>query len=109
MAKIVYTKDNLLVFDDGTNITCDHYNDCCEYNYAKFDDIDDICRGTNFDTSNLTIEIVEGAGFRFGNLPAKMFFVPCYSEQNGYYSHDLSIFINNEVKGTLEECEEIYC
>lgn len=109
MAKIVYTKDNLLVFDDGTDITCDHQNWCCEYNYAKFEDIDDICRGTDFDTSNLVIEPVEGYGFRFGNLPAKMFFVPCYSKQNGYYSFDLEIYIKNELKHTLQECEMIYC
>ena len=50
MAKIIHTEDNLLRFDDGTEITCDHVQDCCEYNYAKFDDIDDICRNVKFDT-----------------------------------------------------------
>ena len=101
MSKIVYADDNELRFDDGTTITCDHEQDCCEYNYAKFDDIDDVCRTTDFDTSALVIETVDGSGFRFGNLPSKMFFVPCYSEQNGYYTDELVVYINNEVQGVL--------
>lgn len=42
----------------------------------------------------------------FGNEPQKLFFVPCYSEQNGYYSSDIEIYFNGK-KVLQLECEEI--
>lgn len=105
MAKIVELYENLIKFDDGTTITAFHARDCCEHNYADCEQLDDIARNTDFDTSKLEIDILQDQGFRFGNKPSKMFFVPCYSEQNGYYSTDLNIFINGRMVGTLE-CEE---
>ena len=35
-------------------------------------------------------------GFRFGNPPVNMFFVPCYSIQNGYYSSELDIWYDGK-------------
>lgn len=98
MAKIKKIDDNYLEFDDGAVITCDHEQDCCEYNYAAFDAIDDICKKTDFDTEKLRFEAVEDSGFRFGNMPNKMFFVPCYSSQNGYYSDELDVYYNGRLK-----------
>jgi len=66
--------------------------------------LDDIAKITEFDTKNMVFERVEGSGFRFGN-ENKMFFVPCYSEQNGYYSTEIEIYYND--KKVLEfDCEE---
>lgn len=92
MAKIrkYSTDEQILHFTNGSAITTFHEQDCCEWNYADFDQIDDIAQGWDFDMENLTFEKVIG-GFRFGNLPSKMVFVPCYSEQNGYYSNDIDI------------------
>lgn len=83
-----------IVFDNGSTITFGHEQDCCERNYADFQQIDDIARGWKFD-ENLDFEAIENAGFRFGNLPNKMVFVPCYSDQNGYYLSDIQIYYNN--------------
>ena len=94
MAKIINTEDNLIEFSDGTIITCDHDQDCCEYNYADCGQIDDLARGYDFNTSKLVFEVVEGSGFRFGDRPERMFFVPCYSDQNGYYSDEIDIYLN---------------
>ncbi len=109
MAKIIHTEDNLLRFDDGTEITCDHCQDCCEYNYAKFEDIDDLCRATKFNTNQLVFEKVEGSGFRFGNKNGRMFFVPCYSDQNGYYTAELDVYYNGKEVLHIDECCENYC
>lgn len=109
MAKIIHTEDNLLRFDDGTEITCDHCQDCCEYNYAKFEDIDDLCRATKFNTNQLVFEKVEGSGFRFGNKHGRMFFVPCYSDQNGYYTAELDVYLNGRQVLYIDECNENYC
>ena len=66
MAKIINTEDNLIEFSDGTIITCDHDQDCCEYNYADCEQIDDLARGYDFNTSKLVFEVVEGSGFVLG-------------------------------------------
>ena len=105
MAKIIELYENLIRFDDGTAITAFHAQDCCEHNYADCEQLDDIARNTDFDTSRLEIDILQDQGFRFGNKPFNMHFVPCYSEQNGYYSTNLDIFINDKMAGMLR-CEE---
>lgn len=105
MAKIIKLEENLIEFEDGTQITCDHEQDCCEYNYADCEQLDDLARAYNFDTAKLQIEAVEDAGFRFGDRPERMFFVPCYSVQNGYYSSNIDVYINGELKASFC-CEE---
>lgn len=107
MARIVELYENLIKFDDGSAITAFHAQDCCEHNYADCEALDDIAKSRDFDTSKLEIEIIEDQGFRFGNKPFNMHFVPCYSVQNGYYSTNLNIFINDKVAGTLE-CKECF-
>lgn len=104
--KICFVDDKQIKFDNGDVIIFGHCQDCCEVNYADFEQIDDIARSTNFE-SPIEFESVEKAGFRFGNKPNKMFFVPCYSNQNGYYSSDIDIYYNNNrVLNFL--CEEHY-
>ena len=95
MIKIKLIDEEKIVFDNGDCITFDHEQDCCEWNYADFQQIDDIAKGWKFDKKKLVFEAIEDCGFRFGNLPNKMVFVPCYSEQNGYYSSDIDIYFNN--------------
>lgn len=104
--KIYFVDDEQIEFDNGDVITFGHCQECCEVNYADFKQIDDIARSTNFE-SPIEFEPVEKAGFRFGNKPNKMFFVPCYSNQNGFYSSDIEIYYNNDcVLNFL--CEEHY-
>lgn len=93
--RIVRITPDLVQFNTGDVITYHHSPDCCEFNYADFKQIDDIALRTSFE-SPLSFEKVGTTGFRFGNQPLKMFFVPCYSEQNGYYSNDLDIFYNGK-------------
>ena len=105
MAKIIEAEENILRFDNGVEIYCDHAQDCCEHNYADFTQLDDIARSRDFDTDKLEIEILEDQGFRFGNKPFNMHFVPCYSVQNGYYTTKLDISIDGRLVGTTY-CEE---
>lgn len=109
MAKmhIVNIDEEEIRFEDGSVITFDHYQDCCEHNYADFEQLDDIARVATFDTKNMVFEAVPESGFRFGN-EGNMFFVPCYSEQNGYYSDDIDIYYNGQ-KVLSFDCEEVYC
>lgn len=106
MAKIINIEENRIEFSDGTIIDCDHEQDCCEHNYADFSQLDDLARSHDFKTSNLRFEAVNGSGFRFGDSPFTMFFVPCYSEQNGYYSSDIDVYLNNALQCSFY-CEEV--
>lgn len=93
--RIKFVDDGEILFDNGNRITYYHDPECCEWNYADFENLDDIARNTDFD-ENLDFEFVEDEGFRFGNKPYKMFFVPCYSVQNGFYSCEITIRYNGE-------------
>lgn len=96
-----------ILFDNGNEITFDHYPDCCESNYADFEQLDDIAKNANF-APGLDFEAVNGSGFRFGNRPNNMHFVPCYSEQNGYYSEDIDIYYNGN-KVLSFDAKFVYC
>ena len=97
--------ENEIQFNNGSIISFDHVPDCCEYNYADFQQLDDEARNYNYSTE-IKFEAVDGSGFRFGDNN-RMFFVPCYSEQNGYYSSDIDIYFNGEKVCDLS-CEDRY-
>ena len=90
--KIKEVNNTTIVFDNGKVISFDHYQDCCEDNYADFSQIDDLARDYDFE-DKLKFEKCENYGFMFGDS-RRMFFVPCYSEQNGYYSFDVDIYLD---------------
>lgn len=93
MMRIIEVNEEAIIFDNGNTITFDHCPDCCEWNYADFEQLDDIARNYQYDETKMRFEFVEESGFRFGDN-RQMFFVPCYSEQNGYYSSDIQIYYN---------------
>lgn len=93
--KIISVTSDAIIFDNGDEITFDHVEDCCEYNYAAFEEIDDLAKNFEF-SENLIFEAVPNSGFRFGDNPQNMVFVPCYSKQNGYYSSNVDIYYNDK-------------
>lgn len=99
---ITEVTDEKIYFSNGNVISYYHCADCCEYNYADFSHLDTEAKSYVF-RGPLSFEAVDGAGFRFGDSRRK-FFVPCYSEQNGYYSSDVDIYLNDEQVLNLE-CE----
>ncbi len=101
--KVKEINEDMILFDNGNKITFDHKRDWCEYNHAQFDALDDIGMNTDFD-ENLVFQPVE-YGFMFGNLPNKMFFIPCYSEQDGYYTDLIDIYYNGKKVIENLECE----
>lgn len=91
--KIVEVNDEHILFDNGYEIVYDHEQDCCEDNYADFKQIEDIAFDYTF-KGKLRFEKVEQAGFRFGDS-RRMFFIPCYSDQNGYYTTEVEIYLKS--------------
>lgn len=85
--KLTKAESGRLEFENGAIVVTDyHSQDCCENVYADFTQLADKI-GQEF--VDYHIDPVPGAGFRIGGE-----FVPCYNEQNGYYSSNLSIQID---------------
>lgn len=95
--KITKITGEEIVFSNGQRITFDHDQDCCECNYADFQQLDDLARSYNFQLP-LMFKAVDKGGFCFGDS-RRMFFVPCYSEQNGYYTCEIDIYYSGYAKG----------
>lgn len=99
--KITAFNDEKIVFSDGSYIVYDHCQDCCEWNYADFSILSVFYGGEEFD--KVSIEPTE-YGFLLhlhGVQPfarfdeTKKIYIPCYSDQNGYYSWDLDVYLYN--------------
>lgn len=94
--KIRQVTDEAIIFDNGNSITFDHEQDCCEYNYADFSILNENVVNYNYDfKENLKFRAVEGMGFKFGS-DGRWIFIPCYSEQNGYYTEEIDIYYNGK-------------
>lgn len=112
--RIIRISDERILFDNGDYIFYDHDQDCCENNYADFTVIshNDVNVGYDFKPDEMVFKKIEGAGFCFGN-EGHMIFVPCYSEQNGWYSDEIEIYYyddsKNEIKMVIDnlECEMV--
>ncbi len=104
MAKISDVSTGWLRFANGVRMTSDFESECCEWNYANFAELDTEALNYDFDTDNLRFEACE-YGFRFGDCPERMFFVPCYSEQNGWYSNDVDVYLDGKKVLNGAECE----
>ena len=97
MARIKEVTDGHILFYDGTEITYYHEQYCCEWNYADFQQLEEAAFSEDFDTNNLRYEFVAESGFRFGSNSMRMYFIPCYSEQNSFYGTDIEIYQNGEL------------
>lgn len=79
-----------IVFDNGNILYDSFVRTGCSWNYADWKQVDELALDTTFDEGSFILEHCD-CGFRFGNPPINMFFIPCYSEQNGYYDSDVYI------------------
>ena len=90
--KIIHIDGDAITFDNNKSITFDHDNDCGEINWADFEYLKEENGIFDFEFHEpLKFEFVKGAGFRFGNN-STMFFVPCYSSNNGHYTNEIVIY-----------------
>jgi hypothetical protein len=93
--KVKSFKDGL-EFDNGTSVVDDHSQDCCENVYADWSQLKDTDIMNHEFPAEIKIEGVEGSGFRIDG-----YFVPCYNQQNGYYSGNLKLVIKYPDKRTV--------
>jgi hypothetical protein len=102
--KMFITKinDEQITFNDGSYITFDHMQDCCEYNYADFS----ILTAHNEKIFKLHFSKVDirpkNEGFIL-SLDNHKYWIPCYSEQNGYYTCDITIYYMDKYNDLIKE------
>lgn len=101
-----YNLENDLVLEIETF----HPQDCCENVYAEWNNFDtesDYLPYGSVPTIEETkkyLELVRGNGFRLFYQ-----FIPCYNEQNGYYSDELYLTIKDRRTGKEEEINITSC
>ncbi len=99
MMRIKEITEEEIIFTNGKSISYTNF-EWYANNYPDFQQLDDLGRSYNF-SDDLKFEKVDDCGFRFGD-DHRMFFIPCYSKQNGYYSSEVDIYYDNELVLTAE-------
>lgn len=101
--KLKTWNDDTVVFDDGTVVAYEHDQECCEVNWADFSVLGIASHFRDLVFSSLHIDPIDGAGFNMVPLDGDgipisgaTVFIPCYSDQNGYYSDDITITVSNQ-------------
>lgn len=115
--KITSFDDEKIVFSDGSYIYYEHCADCCEWNYADFSILPQFYHNEEFE--QVSIEPTEyGFLLHLHGVPpfsqfgeTKKIYIPCYSDQNGYYSYDLDIYMRNNKRELIShvyiaECKD---
>jgi hypothetical protein len=119
--KLKTVQEEYIIFDNGTTVTTEHFQECCESHYADFS----VLYHYNVDTKTgktiqmnqvefpedliNSIVLVKDMGFNLIAKNGSVFFIPCYADNNGYYNSDLTLVIcNNEKTQTLDiqDCQQ---
>lgn len=120
MIKLTKFDDEMVYFSDGSTISYSHDQECCECNYADFSVLENYKNLLDKEWDDFTVGPIDGTGImltlighnEFGIPITPGILIPCYSEQNGYYSANLDISVNRpDGRGynvTLECEEDIY-
>lgn len=118
MFKFKSYNDERIEFTDGTTISYCHIPDCCEHNYADFSALDSyVDTYLRDEYESFDILPIDGIGFVLSlkrinkyDIPVtRNILIPCYSEQNGYYSTGLTILVDNngeEIDYCCLDCKE---
>lgn len=106
--KIKSIKDDEVEFDNGYILKSYHIQDCCESVFADFEVLNTYnvstvtgkkinIRKINFEENlEKLVQGVAGAGFNMISKKGEKFFIPCYNQQNGYYSSKLELILSEQ-------------
>lgn len=112
-SKAIHLTEDMLTFDDGSTLTSDHNQDCCEHHYLSFQDLTlKDFEGLEFDLSTENFfEKVEDYGIRLLPTNGQPISVPGYGYNNGCYSANLTLILNRGAGSTttfdITECQDI--
>lgn len=111
--KVIQVNEEELLFDDNSKLYSNHEQDCCENHYLSFRDLTlKDFEGLEFDLNNDNFfSKIDGYGIALNPIKGFPVRVPGYGSNNGYYSTNLELVVEQEgkVKKTYDitECQEI--
>jgi hypothetical protein len=91
-----------IIFDSGHELYSYHSPECCEEHFLNFQDLDlkEISQ-YDFDLSGSFFEKVPNSGIRLLPVNGLPVFIPGYSDNNGYYTDNLTLILKKDDK---EQC-----
>ena len=100
--KIKEIRENYISFDTGHELMVSHDQNCSEEHWADTSVLSNYnispttgelinMYDVEFCGTSAMIQPVNGAGFNLVAANGDKFFIPCYGENNGYYSSDLTL------------------
>jgi len=109
--KVLEIKENEIIFENGYKLASEHRQDCCEEHYLYFKDLTlNDFEGLEFDlTGENFFRRITDYGIELIPLVGHSVKIPSYSDNNGYYSSDLSlVIIGDKYKATydISDCQE---
>lgn len=111
--KVVKIENDELVFEDGTRLLSNHNQDCCEWHYLDFADLDvSDFDGLEFDLTNDNFfNRIEDYGIELKPIKGHSVKVPGYGINNGDYGSNIDLIIadinNKTVKSyDVSECQK---
>lgn len=113
MVKVIYVDKDVLRFDDKSELSSDHDQDCCENHFLDFSQHSlSEFGGLEFDLSSPSFfEKVDGYGIRLLPTNGHPVSVPGYGYNNGYYSANLTLILSRPGETTkffdISECQDI--
>lgn len=109
--KVIKVNGDSICFDDGTVLSSDHQQDCCEHHYLDFSDIKlDDFDGLEFNlNSNDFFNRVVDYGIELIPISGHPVRIPGYGSNNGYYSSNLSLELTGTITKTFDisECQAV--
>lgn len=114
LVKVIEIETERLIFSDGSEMYSYHDQDCCELHYLSINDLkkENAFDGLLFDLSNIDklITKIPCFGISINPVNGHPVKIPGYSSNNGYYSDNLSLIINDKTLGIdttidITECQ----
>jgi len=109
--KVVKVSSLELLFDDGTKLTSDHEQDCCESHYLDFSDLDiSDFEGLEFDLTNDNFfNRIECYGIELKPIKGHSVKVNGYGDNNGYYGDNIDLIIEEANGNTVKSYDVSKC
>ena len=112
VTELVGGDDSLkVVADKNITFTASHHDDCCEHVWADFGIINHYKeRIIGHKIENIVVKSVPEMGILLCfnmSYNHENVFVPCYNEQNGYYSSNLELIVNDGTETKLDISDSV--
>ena len=115
--KIIKWDSKNIYFSDGSFIFCSHFAEGCEHNYADLGVLSDFYHGEEFtkvfikaEEEGFFLQLCDSLYFKQSGKTMKIW-IPCFSNQNGYYSTELTVYYCDEDGSLLQrielDCKEV--